>query len=82
MGPESVWNGDAHWGKGFWASDDSGWAWYSGSFWVSPAYPGWVWLGPPWVWDGEQMIAHEGYWTTAGLPPDEPAPSFLDQAHD
>jgi hypothetical protein len=78
VGPNSVWGGDAHWGSGFWASGADGWSWYAGPWWVSPAYPGWVWIGPPWVWDGERMISHEGYWTTARLPPDAEPPAFVD----
>jgi hypothetical protein len=35
----------------------------AGPWWVSPAYPGWVWIGPQWVWDGQQWVWQEGYWT-------------------
>ncbi len=77
VGPESAW-GEAHWGNGFWASNGNGWSWYAGPWFVSPAYPGWVWLGPPWVWDGAQMLSQEGYWTTAATPADGPPPGFVD----
>jgi hypothetical protein len=78
VGPESEWSRGAHWGRGFWASEADGWAWYTGPWWVSPEYPGWVWMGRPWVWDGAQWLSQDGYWTTAGLPADTEPPGFVD----
>jgi hypothetical protein len=33
-----------------------------GPWWVTPAYPGWIWIGPQWVWDGSQWVWEDGYW--------------------
>ena len=42
---------------------------------VSPAYPGWVWMGEPWAWDGAQWVSQDGYWTTADMPQGSPPPA-------
>jgi hypothetical protein len=68
LGPRGFWGGRAHWGSGFWAWGGSAWVAYPGRWWVSPAYPGWVWMGEPWVWDGAQWVSQDGYWTTADMP--------------
>jgi hypothetical protein len=78
IGPSTAWSGAGHWGSGFWAEVGDGWAWYTGAWWVSPEYPGWVWMGPPWVWDGEHMIAQDGYWTTVNMPEGGDLPSFVE----
>jgi hypothetical protein len=78
LGPSLVWGPSAHWGSGFWVWDANagmsgggGWGWNAGSWWVSPAYPGWVWMGEPWVWDGSQWLSQGGYWTTADMGEEE-----------
>jgi hypothetical protein len=38
----------------------------AGPWYVSPMYPGWVWVAEQWVWDGEQWVWQEGYWAPAG----------------
>jgi hypothetical protein len=68
LGPTGVWGGGAHWGSGFWLWGGSAWVQHPGRWWVSPAYPGWVWMGEPWVWDGTQWVSQDGYWTTADTP--------------
>jgi hypothetical protein len=68
VGPVGVWGGGAHWGNGFWVWGGTGWVRYPNLWWVSPAYPGWVWVGQPWLWDGEQWVDQGGYWTTADVP--------------
>ncbi len=72
-----VWSGGPHWGTGFWVWGGSSWVAYTGRWWVSPAYPGWVWMGNPWVWDGTQWLSQDGYWTTTdaleGVPPEQGA---------
>jgi hypothetical protein len=74
LGPTGVWGGGAHWGSGFWLWGGSAWIQRPGRWWVSPAYPGWVWMGDPWVWDGTQWISQDGYWTTADMPQAPPQP--------
>ena len=74
LGPGHVWRAGPHWGRGYWIWGGAAWAWYVGPWWVSPAYPGWVWMGGQWVWDGTQWVWQEGYWTTADVP-QEPAVS-------
>jgi hypothetical protein len=81
LGPGSVWGGGAHWGTGFWLWGGSAWVQYPGRWWVSAAYPGWVWMVPQPVWDGTQWVSQDGYWTTADMPqappegPDVEAPT-------
>jgi hypothetical protein len=82
VGPTSVWDEGPHWGSGFWAAGPDGWAWYTGPWWVSPQYPGWVWMGPPWVWDGERMVSQEGYWTTASMPEGAERPPFVEPSNE
>jgi len=72
VGPGRIWGAGAHWGSGFWIWGAGAWAWYTGAWYVSPAYPGWVWVGPPWEWDGTQWTSQEGYWTTADMPQEAP----------
>jgi hypothetical protein len=72
VGPASVWGTTAHWGTGFWVWGGTEWLQYPGAWWVTPQYPGWVWMGQPWVWDGTKWLSQDGYWTTVdaleGLP--------------
>ena len=90
VGPGAVWGGGPHWGNGFWAWSGSAWVKYPGPWWVSPAYPGWVWMGDPWVWDGEDWVSQDGYWTTADVPgepavapePEPDAPVIIDAPDD
>jgi hypothetical protein len=78
LGPGGSWGGRAHWGNGFWARGQNGWVGYPGRWWVSPAYPGWVWMGEPWVWDGTQWLSQDGYWTTADVPEEESQDSVVE----
>ena len=73
-----TWGAGAHWGNGFWAWNGMAWVASSGRWWVSPAYPGWVWMGAPWVWDGQEWAEQDGYWTTADVPQGQPPPSPSD----
>jgi hypothetical protein len=76
LGPGAVWASGAHWGTGFWLWSGIAWVAYPGRWWVSPAYPGWVWMGPQSVWDGTQWVSQDGYWTSADVPdapPEAPA---------
>jgi hypothetical protein len=57
-----------HWGSGFWVWTGDAWVEHPGRYYVSPDYPGWVWIGNPWVWDGTQWVSQDGYWTTADVP--------------
>lgn len=52
-----------HWGTGYWVWSDTGWVEHPGIWWVSPTYPGWVWMGEPGVWDGKGWASRDGYWT-------------------
>ena len=51
-----------HWGRGFWRWGGVGWVWIEGPWYVSPAYPNWIWIAPQWIWDGAQWAWQEGYW--------------------
>jgi hypothetical protein len=74
LGAGALWGGGAHWGTGFWLWGGSAWVPYPGRWWVSPAYPGWVWMVPQPVWDGTQWLSQDGYWTTADMPQALPPP--------
>jgi hypothetical protein len=65
-----------HWGSSFWVWTGDAWVAHPGRYYVSPDYPGWVWMGNPWVWDGHRW---DGYWTTADMPrgqAQEPGPDW------
>jgi hypothetical protein len=64
IGPRALW-GSAHWGRGFYRWGGSSWLWITGPFYVTPNYPGWIWIGPQWIWDGTQWVWQEGYWSDA-----------------
>jgi hypothetical protein len=79
VGPGAVWTGGAHWGKGFMVWGGSTWVSYPGTWWVSPAYPGWVWVGDPWIWDGDEWVDQGGYWTTADVPQAAPQAPVVEE---
>jgi hypothetical protein len=62
LGPGRAWT-RPYWGHGCWRWGGHGWAWISGPWWVTPDYPGWVWIAPQWTWDGQQWVWQEGYWS-------------------
>ena len=55
----------AQWGRGYWGWRGDGWLWIDSSWWASPEYPEWIWIGLEWVWDGTQWIQLSGYWVRA-----------------
>jgi hypothetical protein len=64
IGPGVGWD-RPHWGNGFWGWRDNSWVWLASPYWVTPDYPGWVWIGAQWVWDGQQWVWQDGYWAPA-----------------
>jgi hypothetical protein len=64
-----------HWGNGYWvwSESESGWVQRPGRWWVSPDYPGWVWMGEPGVWDGKGWASRDGYWTMVDASQARPA---------
>ncbi len=67
LGPGYVWAQRAHWGSGFWSWGAGSWLWYAAPWWVTPDYPGWVWMGQPPVSDDQPGMSPDGYWTTADM---------------
>jgi hypothetical protein len=64
IGARTLW-GYPHWGRGFWHWGGASWLWVAGPFWVTPAYPDWIWIAPQWIWDGGEWVWQEGYWAPA-----------------
>jgi len=54
-----------HWGRGYWGWNGGTWLRVDSDWWVTPQYPGWIWIGPEWVWDGTQWVLQPGYWAMA-----------------
>ena len=54
-----------YWGRGYWGWRGDTWLWIDASWWVTPEYPDWIWIGPEWVWDGTQWVLVPGYWVNA-----------------
>ena len=73
-GPRLVWHAYVgphawtapRWGRGFWRWGGAGWIWIEGPWWVTPAYPNWIWIAPQWIWDGARWVWQEGYWSRSG----------------
>jgi hypothetical protein len=56
-----------YWGHGFFGLENGAWVWFEAPWWISPDYPGWVWIGPQSAWDDDQddVDGQQGYWSPA-----------------
>jgi hypothetical protein len=69
LSPERGFHGwdQSYGGNGFWGCEGEAWVWVQAAWWVSPQYPGWIWVAQQTTFDevAQADVTEEGYWTPA-----------------